>query len=1139
MNFGKRIFSGVLALCMAGTSLAAGAFTKQTIASAAADYSMNSGKATVEYLDRGISAIDTGKGIMVSWRFNANDATNTTFRLYRDNTLIYTSDPGKATSYIDKDGNVKSNYRVETVVGGKVIQTDTCNLKSSAGNSWIDLAMDPPKAQTSGVTYRPNDMAPGDVDGDGQYELFVKWDPSNSKDNSQKGKTDKVYIDCYKLNGKRLWRIDLGVNIRAGAHYTQMNVADFDLDGKAELMCKTADGTVDGQGNVIGDKSKDYRNSSGYVLSGPEYYTLFDGATGKALDTVNYEYPRGTVKSWGDSYGNRCDRFVSAVAYLDGVRPYAISERGYYTRMTMVAYGVKNKKIYKKWGFDTGNSSSAKGYGCGNHNTMCADVDADGKEEIITGANCIDDDGTLKWTLGTGHGDALHLGDFVPSHEGLELWTVHEDKGKGGINYGATLVSCKDGKRMFHVNGSADTGRGAADNVWSGHKGAEFWSSDTYDVYDENGKKLNMNRPSVNSFIYWDGDLERELLDGGNSTDTASAKIDKVTADGKISRLFTSTDTYTNNTTKGNACLSADLFGDWREELILRRSDNKGVRIYCTPIATDYRITTLMHDVQYRTQVAGENAAYNQPPHPSFYLGSDADLPARPNVTVLGKGNITPEPIEEQLTPATLKEGGFYMIKNKNSGLYMEIEGASTKAGANVQQWGAEGASAHNTWRAISAGDGYYYLQAEVGDKTMVLDIAGRKADNATNIDIYPYKAADNQKFMFTDNGDGSYKIRTKITDGKSAVEIANGSTSSGANVQQYEVNGATCQDWVLEEVGTISDSLDEGNLYMFQNLNSSLYLEIKDGKAEAGANAQQWDANGSGENKSGDWNTFNIKSFGGGLYYINSQLAGGSAFGLKSTSDADGGNIELSAISNKDSALLFRFVKNPDGTYYILPRTMRDKGAVEISNAATTAGANVGQWTINGNNCQKWKVVSIAKPVVTTATAAPIVTTTAKPVITTTTAAPIVTTTAKPVVTTTTQAPIVTTTVKPVVTTITQAPIITTTKAPVISTTVITTTNTIITTATPDSSKGDEDHIIYGDADNNGVVSIADAVCLNRYIAGSIQLSPAGIKNCDLYKIEGQTEIVINSNDSEILLKYLVQSVSKTDLPIIVSLAQ
>ena len=263
----------------------------------AADYTLEAKAASnvmLEYLDRGIAAVNTGKGMLVSWRYLANDDDNAVYKLYRDNTLIYTSEAGKATCYLDAQGSASSKYRVDTLSSsGAVVSSENCRLIS--GNTYFDIPMTPPTG--SGCTYSPNDMSVGDIDGDGQYELFVKWDPSNSQDNSKGGKTGNVFIDCVRLDGTRVWRVDLGVNIRAGAHYTQFYVADFDLDGKAEMTCKTADGTKDGTGKVIGDSSKDYRNSDGYVLSGPEYYTLFDGATGAALDTIDYEPARGTVSS--------------------------------------------------------------------------------------------------------------------------------------------------------------------------------------------------------------------------------------------------------------------------------------------------------------------------------------------------------------------------------------------------------------------------------------------------------------------------------------------------------------------------------------------------------------------------------------------------------------------------------------------------------------------------------------------------------------------------------------------------------------------------------------------------------------------------------------------------------------------------
>ena len=934
----KKVISTVISLCIAGSM--AYSVPEYSTADAASGY-------VVENLDRGISAVSTGSGMMVSWRFLADDADNAVFKLYRNNTLIYTSNAGNATCYLDKDGKSTDTYKVETIANGKVVSSDTCTIQS--GGNYLEVKLDVPKAQTSGITYSPNDCTVGDADGDGQYELFVKWDPSNSKDNSQKGNTDKVFIDCYKMNGKKLWRIDLGVNIRAGAHYTQMLVADFDLDGLAEMTCKTADGTVDGVGNVIGDASKDYRNSDGYVLSGPEYYTLFDGATGKALDTVDYNPGRGTVSKWGDKYGNRVDRFLGAVAYLDGVRPSAVTARGYYTRMTACAYDVVNKKLVQRWYFDTGNDSSKPGYGDGNHNCMPADVDNDGKQEIVLGATCLDDDGTVLWCLNTGHGDALHLGDLLPDRKGLELWICHEDK-----PFGVSLVDASNGKTIFHKDGSSDTGRCCADNVWAGNDGAEFWGLGN-DVFDGSGNTLSCRRPAVNFLSYWDGDLEREILDG--YTDKP-ATISKMGSDGKLTTLLSTDGAYTCNTTKGTPCLSADLFGDWREELIVRSSDSKSIRIYCTPYETDYRITTLMHDPQYRNQVAGQNIGYNQPPHTSFYLASNYNLPERPDVTVLEGGIvIPPTPV---FTPAVLTEGAVYTIQNENSGLYMEVKDASASNAANVQQWGSESPAARNTWRALSAGNGYYYLYSQLGDKvTYLLDIDMGKADNGTNIQIYTDTKADAQQFKFVKNDDGTYYILTKASGDKSCVAVSSASTSSGASIIQWEYKaGDKSQKWILTQVEDTGCEMDTSKIYMFKNLNSGLYMEAEGGKAADNTNVQQWGADGISAH-----NSWTLKSFGGGYYYIMSQLADGKTYYLNIAGGTkeNGGNAEI-LTNNKTSSHLFKFVKNPDGSYNILTRASKDAGALEIADGSKGSGANVQQWEVNGESCQKW-IIEASEP--------------------------------------------------------------------------------------------------------------------------------------------------------------------------------
>ena len=921
--------------------------------------SMNNTKNNVvEYLDRGISAVNTGSGMLVNWRFLASDPDDAVFRLYRGNDLIYTSTDKDnsyskgATCFLDKSGNAKSAYKVECYSGSKLISSDTCSIQSDA--PYFDIKLNRPSSN-----HTPNDMSVGDVDGDGQYELFLKWDPSNSKDNSQKGKTDNVYIDCYKLDGTRLWRIDLGVNIRAGAHYTQFFVADYDLDGKAEMCCKTADGTKDGKGNVIGDGSKDYRDSSGFIIKGDEFYTLFDGATGEALDTVPYEPARGDTTKWGKTSDktNRVDRFWGTTAYLDGVHPCVVTGRGYYARMTATAYRVENKKLVKMWTFDTGTSSSTAGWGDGNHNSMAADVDGDGKQEIITGSTCIDDNGKILWNTNQGHGDAMHIGDLDPTNEGLEAWICHEDK-----PYGVSLIDCDTGKIIFHNNGAGDTGRCCADNIWAGNAGAELWGNretdDSTPVKNVKGETLSCRRPAINFLTYWDGDLEREILDGGNQDNTAPAKISKMNEKGTIDNILTTDGYYTCNTTKGTPCLSADIFGDWREELIVRSADGNSIRIYATTYDTDYRVQCLMHDPQYRVQVSAQNTAYNQPPHTSFFLGTGYDIPERSECTVNNAGGGTVTPPVPVKTPAVMDTSVKYMFRNVGSGLYMEVDGAKAEAGANVQQWGADGEAVHNTWKLKDAGDGYYYIRSCVGDgKTYYLDLTAGKTTDGTNIELWTKNEKDAQKFRFFDNGDGSYTIATKSSNDESCIAVESDSTSSGANIIQWKSNGSNSQKWTLETI-TIKDGteLDTTKNYMIQNVNSGQFLEVQDGKAEAGANVQQWGADTASPAQHNVWH---FEKVNWGYYYIYSGVGNGNNLLLQCDNNNDGANIYINDLLNSSNQY-FKFVDNEDGTYTIVTRSSKDLSCVEVASADTKSGANVQQWTWNDNNCQKWKLIPV-----------------------------------------------------------------------------------------------------------------------------------------------------------------------------------
>ncbi|ACM60941.1 rhamnogalacturonan endolyase [Caldicellulosiruptor bescii] len=568
----------------------------------------------IEKLNRGLIAIKVTNGVFLSWRMFGSDLANIGFNIYRNGVKITNTPIQNSTNYVDTAGTAASKYYVKAVINGvEVEQSEEVSVLSS---NYIEIRLNKPANSPLGASYSPNDASVGDLDGDGEYEIVLKWDPSDSKDNSQSGYTSNVYLDAYKLNGKFLWRIDLGRNIRAGAHYTQFIVYDLDGDGKAEVACKTADGTIDGQGNVIGDPNADWRNSSGYILSGPEYLTIFEGATGRAIKTVNYIPPRGNVSSWGDSYGNRVDRFLAAVAYLDGNRPSLIMCRGYYTKTYIVAWNWRNGELTKLWQFDTGEIRD--GYrddyeGQGNHNLSVADVDNDGKDEIIYGAMVVDDNGAPLYSTKLGHGDAMHVTDIDPDRPGLEVWQCHEG------STGASLRDARTGQILVRVLTSGDSGRALTADINPRYRGLEMWAAGGISVRDCRGNVISNATPPINFAIWWDGDLGRELLDN-----VYIYKWDY--NNNRSNTIFTASGCSSNNGTKATPCLSADILGDWREEVIFRTSDNNAIRIYTTTTLTDYKIPTLMHNRQYRVSIAWQNVAYNQPPHVSFYLGYETNV---------------------------------------------------------------------------------------------------------------------------------------------------------------------------------------------------------------------------------------------------------------------------------------------------------------------------------------------------------------------------------------------------------------------------------------------------------------------------------------------------------------------------------
>lgn len=691
-----------------------------------------------ERLDRGVVAIKTQDGkVAVSWRKLLSDKADEAFTVYRDGVKL-TAEPltQGGTFYLDEAP--ASQDAVYEVCGGGIDGSYT--LKGNAPVGYIPIPIVKPVSTMSDmrgtVTYSANDASIGDVDGDGQYEIILKWDPSNSKDNSAAGYTDKTYYDCYRLDGTRLWRIDMGRNIRSGAHYSPFLVYDFDGDGKAEFMVKTADGTIDGQGKVIGDSTRDWRSDKkdgtyGRIMEGPEYLTAFDGLTGAALTTIDYIPERGDGRSWGDDHANRSERYLAAVAYLDGIHPCAVFCRGYYTRTVLAAFKL-NKGITGEcsldnvWTFDTDKNFHDYA-GQGNHNLRVADVDGDGCDEIIYGAMCVDNDGKGLYNTKMGHGDAMHL-VAEPKTNKLFVWDVHENRRDG-----SELHDARTGEVVFQMKANYDVGRGMAADVDPTSFGIEMWSGNTRGLRSAKGElvapdgvkdnsdaaadksegqkntnnqkkkkgknkkndqdvqlagqrqdrrppmpdgqwpprpegkdSMQMNRRppmpdgmrgprpewndsmrgprpddrqrfdrkrdnsqevdysdfqrpaarlSCNASVWWDGDLLRELLDHERVTkyNWKTGNCDElIHFDGKF-----------NNWTKSNACLSADILGDWREEVLVRNEESTELRLYVSPIPTQYRINCLEEDIPYRISVATENVGYNQPPELGYYLGPD------------------------------------------------------------------------------------------------------------------------------------------------------------------------------------------------------------------------------------------------------------------------------------------------------------------------------------------------------------------------------------------------------------------------------------------------------------------------------------------------------------------------------------
>jgi rhamnogalacturonan endolyase len=572
-------------------------------------------------LNRGLVAVKVSSGVFVSWRIREADGHNTTYNLYRDGTLVKGSPFSTKSNVVDTGGSASSKYKLEVVRDGVIVETQT--IETVWSNQYVHIPLQTPTCTRKSATYTPNDCSAYDMDGDGEYEIIVKWDPDNSKDSASSGVTSDVFIDCYKLDGTLLWRINLGQNIRAGAHYTQFLCYDFDGDGFGEMVCKTAPGTVDGKGNYVlmgsDDASKSYVNSKGHIASGPEYLTIFDGNDGSEINTVAYQPAYGDVSTsvWGDSNCNRSDRYKACVAFLDGEHPSAVMMRGYYSGSFAGAYDFDGEKLTQRW-YHKSDTKNQGTWGEGAHSVTVGDVDGDGKDEIVVGSACIDDDGTTLWRGGTGHGDALHLGDFDPDNDGLEVFMVYEES---SCPYHCTLRDAKTGKILAsRSKSSGDTGRGMIFDCDDLHEGSEFMTSGESGLFTCKSKEIcpwqqgTVSSSSINYRIYWDGDLLDEYHDRQH--------IDKWDSQyqsfGRQATLYNMGGASSINSSKYNPNLQADILGDWREEAIYWVTESDGTQaltIFTTVAESDYGLPTLRDDHVYDMAIAWQNVGYNQPPH--------------------------------------------------------------------------------------------------------------------------------------------------------------------------------------------------------------------------------------------------------------------------------------------------------------------------------------------------------------------------------------------------------------------------------------------------------------------------------------------------------------------------------------------
>ncbi|MCD8390943.1 MAG: hypothetical protein LUD03_03790 [Firmicutes bacterium] len=633
-------------LCSVGDSLTVGTYAESAAETQALIDSRPDVQHYSENWDRGLVAVSADSGTFISWRWLGTESLDVKYNVYKNGVKL-NGEPLSLTNYTDINPTANAKYSVSAVVDG--VEGEQCDEVSVWNDGYLEIDLDKPEDSVmangeDGGEYSPGDASAADLDGDGEVEIILKWD-ATVRDASKTGYTSNCLIDAYKLDGTKLWRIDMGANIRSGPHDTQFIVGDFDNDGVSEMAVRTADGTVSGTGEVIGDADAEwYAENDGKNLTGPLYLTVFKGSDGSIIDTIDFfpqstgTYSDGTtwdISSWGDDWGNRSERYLGGMGCFDGEHTSFVQARGYYARSCVAAYHLEDGKIVNDWTFDSAEYEDGSYSGQGYHSLAVADVDYDAKDEVVYGSMVIDDNGEPLYSTGMGHGDSLHVGDFVPDRPGLEVFSCQEWT---GAEYGFYMRDARTGEVLYGLKTETDNGRACAADIDPAYDGAESWTA--YGVLTAaDGTVISTNYSMPANFaIYWDGDLGREI-ENGNSVYKWNSEEENLDA------IFKAFDCHSVNAAKSNPSLQADILGDWREELIFPTDDLEHLRIFTTTETTSYRIPTLLSDDEYRNSVAWQNVCYNQTTNVGYNLSYTTESVPVPQIyTVDADGNEVRNP---------------------------------------------------------------------------------------------------------------------------------------------------------------------------------------------------------------------------------------------------------------------------------------------------------------------------------------------------------------------------------------------------------------------------------------------------------------------------------------------------------------